>query len=96
MSTVVHASDAAQCASRSGEIHKLAQRLQHCVHRVESAAARLSQLELHNWQSPAGRAYQTTLSHHQSVLRRTVATLQDAVAAVQGHGQAAAQPGRAL
>jgi hypothetical protein len=61
MNTSVMAADAAACASRSYEVQLLAARAEACAEQVDAALARLSQLQLLDWQSPAGLAYRASL-----------------------------------
>jgi hypothetical protein len=57
----VTAADAAACASRSFEVQLLAGRMEACAEQIEAVRARLSQLQLMDWQSPAGLAYRSKL-----------------------------------
>lgn len=75
------------CASRSYEVQQLAARVAACVDQADAVLSQLARLELQSWQSPAGRAYRTTLSLHAASLRRGRNTLQDAVAVVLRHAQ---------
>ena len=89
------ASDAAACASRSYEVQQLAARVAACAEDTDAVLARLVCVELHGWQSPAGRAYRTALSLHAASLRRGRTTLEEAVAAVLRHARnVALSPGR--
>jgi hypothetical protein len=87
MSGTVTAADAAACASRSYEVQQLATRVALCAEQAGAALATLSRLELETWQSPAGRAYRTTLSLQAASLRRSRDGLQDAAALVLRHAQ---------
>ena len=81
------ASDAAACASRSYEVQQLAARLAACADRTDAVLAQLVRSELQTWQSPAGRAYRTSLSLQAAALSRSRTALQEAVAAVLRHAQ---------
>ena len=81
------ATDAAACASRGHEVQQLAARTAACVDHVDAALARLVSVELQSWQSPAGRAYRTSLSLQAAALRRSRTALQVAVAVVLRHAQ---------
>ncbi len=87
MSGTLAAADAAACASRAHEVQQLAARVAACAEQAGSVLAGLSRLELQTWQSPAGRAYRTTLSLQAASLRRARDGLQDAAAAVLLHAQ---------
>ncbi|HEX9225822.1 MAG TPA: hypothetical protein VF885_04075 [Arthrobacter sp.] len=81
------ASDAAACASRGHEVQQLAARTAACVDHVDAVLARLVTVELQSWQSPAGRAYRTSLSVQAASLRHSRTALQEAVAVVLRHAQ---------
>lgn len=90
MRGTVTAAEAAACASRSYEVQQLAARVAACAEQAGAVLATLSQLELQTWQSPAGRAYRTTLSLQSASLRRGRDGLQDAMAVVLRHAQSVA------
>ena len=81
------ASDASACASRSYEVQQLAARVASSADHADAALARLVSVELQSWQSPAGRAYRTSLSLQAASLRRSRTALQEAAAAVLRHAQ---------
>lgn len=87
MSGTLTAADAAACASRSYEVQQLAARVASCAEQAGAVLAGLGRLELQDWQSPAGRAYRTTLSLQAASLRRARDGLQDAAAVVLRHAQ---------
>jgi len=87
MSGTLTAADAAACASRSYEVQQLAARVASCAEQAGAVLAWLGRLELQDWQSPAGRAYRTTLSLQAASLRRARDGLQDAAAVVLRHAQ---------
>lgn len=96
MSATVTAAEAAACASRGYEVQELAARTVSCAEQAGEALARLSQLELHGWQSPAGRAYRVTMSLEAASLRRARDHLQDAAGVVLRHaGNVVLSSGRA-
>ncbi|MET3810546.1 hypothetical protein [Arthrobacter sp. UYEF3] len=87
MGGTLTAADAAACASRSFEVQQLAARVASCAEEADAVLARLGGLELQTWQSPAGRAYRTTISLQAASLRRARGRLHDAAAAVLRHAQ---------
>ena len=52
---------AAACSSRSFEVQLLAGRVEACAEQIEAVQARLVQLQLMAWRSPAGLAYRSKL-----------------------------------
>lgn len=87
MSGTLTAADAAACASRSFEVQQLAGRVARCAEQADAVLAGLGRLELQAWQSPAGRAYRSTLSLQAASLRRARDGLLEAVAVVRAHAQ---------
>jgi uncharacterized protein YigE (DUF2233 family) len=85
MSTSVTAADAAACSSRSFEVQLLAGRVEACAEQVADVQSRLSQLELMDWQSPAGRAYRSSLSLQAAALARAREAVLAASLAVRRH-----------
>lgn len=81
------AADAGACASRSYEVQQLAARLAVCADQADAVLCQLARLELQGWQSPAGRAYRTSLSLQAASLRRSRNALEDAVTIVLRHAQ---------
>ncbi|MET1064318.1 MAG: hypothetical protein ABWX85_05050 [Arthrobacter sp.] len=81
------AADAASCASRGYEVQQLAARVAACAEQADAVLAQLVRLELQGWQSPAGRAYRTSLSLQAASLHRSRRALQDATAVVLRHAQ---------
>lgn len=61
MSASITAADAAACSSRSFEVQLLAGKVETCAEQLDAVRARLSQLQLMRWQSPAGQAYRSSL-----------------------------------
>jgi hypothetical protein len=70
VSASVTAADAAACSSRSFEVQLLAGRVEACAEQVAAVRARLAQLELMDWQSPAGLAYRSSLRMQAVALSR--------------------------
>lgn len=62
--------DPLECASRSHEVQRLAWRLKACVDQADAVLMSLRRAQLDDWQSPAGRAYRTTLALQASALMR--------------------------
>jgi hypothetical protein len=88
--------DALQCVSRGAEIQKLGWRMSVCADQADAVLAKLAQLQLEQWESPAGRAYRTTLAVQAAALRRGRDALREAAAATLRHAQKVAtkiQPG---
>jgi hypothetical protein len=61
MGASITAADAAACSSRSFDVQLLAGRVESCAEQVHAVQARLAQLQLTDWQSPAGLAYRSNL-----------------------------------
>jgi len=87
MSGTLTAAEATACASRNYEVQQLAARVTSCAEQATGALAELSRLELQGWQSPAGRAYRSTMALQAAALRRGRDGLQDATAVVLGHAR---------
>lgn len=87
MSEKVTAADAAACTSRSVDVQLLAGRVEACADRLDAVLARLSQLQLMDWQSPAGIAYRTSMGLQAAALARARDRLNLAAAAVRRHAQ---------
>jgi hypothetical protein len=87
MSSAITPADLSQCASRSYEVQLLAARVEAGMTEIEAVLRRLSQLELANWESPAGRAYRLSVGLQAAALRRAMEQLNHAAAAVRHHAQ---------
>ncbi|WP_104139417.1 hypothetical protein [Arthrobacter sp. ZGTC131] len=85
MRASVTAADAAACSSRSFEVQLLAGRVEACAARLDEVLARLSRLQLAEWQSPAGRAYRESAGRHAAALRRAGEQMDSAAASVRRH-----------
>ncbi|NQD89185.1 hypothetical protein HP499_15470 [Paenarthrobacter sp. CM16] len=79
--------DPLECASRSHEVQRLAWRIKTCVDQADAVLAALRRIQLNDWQSPAGRAYRTTIALHASALMRARESMDAAVALVLRHSQ---------
>ncbi|MFJ5957763.1 hypothetical protein ACIQC5_17620 [Paenarthrobacter sp. NPDC092416] len=79
--------DPQQCASRSHEVQQLAWRMAGCTDKADAVLAALGRLQLEQWQSPAGRAYRTTIALQASALQSARASLDAASAVVLRHSQ---------
>jgi len=88
MGSDVAATDMAACMSRSYEVQVLAARVQACLGRVERVLAGFREIQLLDWQSPAGRAYRNSVSLQEVALGRARVRLEDALASVRRHAQA--------
>lgn len=87
MASGVTAPDALQCISRGAEIQQLGWRMSVCADQADAVLARLAQLQLEQWESPAGRAYRTTLAVQAASLRRGRDALREATEATLRHAQ---------
>ncbi|WP_284982593.1 hypothetical protein [Arthrobacter sp. efr-133-TYG-118] len=79
--------DSQQCISRAAEIQKLGRRMSVCADQADAVLAKLAQLQLEQWESPAGRAYRTTLALQAASLRRGRDALGEAAAATLRHAR---------
>lgn len=88
MGSDVSATDMAACMSRSYEVQVLAARVDACLGRVEKVRAGFLEIQLLEWQSPAGQAYRNSVAIQEVALGRTRGRLEDALASVRRHSQA--------
>lgn len=88
MGSDVAAADMAACESRSYEVQRLAGRVDLCLGRVEKVLAGFREIQLLDWQSPAGRAYRNSVALQEVSLGRARGRMEDAVASVRRHSQA--------
>lgn len=88
MSSDVTAADMAACMSRGYEVQALAGRLGVCLGRVEDVLGRFREIQLLDWQSPAGRAYRNSVALQEVALGRARVRLEEAVASARRHAQA--------
>ncbi|MBT2522202.1 hypothetical protein [Arthrobacter sp. ISL-28] len=87
MSDNVTAAEAAACSSRSFDVQLLAGRVEACADQLDAVLASLSQLQLMDWQSPAGIAYRTSIGLQAAALARARDRLNSAAVAVRRHAQ---------
>lgn len=72
---------------REYEIQQLAVRVVACSRRVEGVLANFREIQLLDWQSPAGRAYRTSVALQEAALGRAHRRLEEALAAVHRQAQ---------
>lgn len=87
MGSDVTAADMAACMSRGYEVQQLAARVDLCLGRVEKVLGGFREIQLLDWQSPAGRAYRNSVALQEAALGRTRVRLEDALASVKRHAQ---------
>lgn len=93
MSSDLSAADMAACLSREHEVQLLATRVAACSERVGTITARFWDVQLLDWQSPAGRAYRNAVALQEVALRRARERLEDAQLAVGRHAREVASSG---
>jgi hypothetical protein len=71
----------------AADLLPLVNRLARCGARVEEALAGLRDIQMLDWQSPAGRAYRDTVGRQGAALRHAVDALSVARAAVARHAE---------
>ncbi|BCW21029.1 hypothetical protein NtRootA9_37370 [Arthrobacter sp. NtRootA9] len=71
----------------AADLLPLVRRLASCAVQVEEVLAGLRDIQLINWQSPAGRAYRDTVSRQGAALRLAADALEGAKAAVARHAE---------
>lgn len=71
------------------EVQELAARVSRCTERTEEVLAGFHDIQMLEWQSPAGRAYRDSVSLQAVAVRRALDRLQEASAAVAAHARAA-------
>ena len=81
------AADLAAQMQRGYELQNLAARLAACCGRVERVMANFREIQLLDWQSPAGRAYRNSVALQEVALGRARVAVEDAVALVNRHAQ---------
>ncbi|MFH5879045.1 hypothetical protein [Arthrobacter sp. NA-172] len=79
--------DSQQCIARGADVQQLAWRLTACADEADAVLAKLAQLQLNQWESPAGRAYRTTMALQAASLRRARDALRAAAAVTLRHSQ---------
>ncbi|WAH95326.1 hypothetical protein [Arthrobacter sp. MMS18-M83] len=86
--------DSQQCVSRGAEVRQLGWRMAACADRADAVLAKLAQLQLDRWESPAGRAYRTTVALQAASLRKGRDALREAAAVTLRHSQNVASNGQ--
>jgi hypothetical protein len=71
----------------AAELYSLVGRLASCGARVEEVLARLRDIQLLDWQSPAGQAYRDNVARQGTALLKAFGTLEEARIAVTNHAQ---------
>jgi hypothetical protein len=79
--------DLQQDMLRASQVEQLAGRIAFCVGRGEEVLAGFRDVQLLEWESPAGRAYRDTVSLQSAALRRALEALIEAKAAVERHAR---------
>ncbi|VXA96422.1 Uncharacterized domain protein [Arthrobacter sp. 9AX] len=72
---------------RVAQVQQLAQRVAVCVGRGEEVLDGFRDIQLLQWESPAGRAYRDAVLLQSAALRRALEALIEAKAAVERHSQ---------
>lgn len=72
---------------RAAQLDQLADRMAACLVRAEEVLAGFRDIQLLQWESPAGRAYRDSVSLQAVALRRSLESLIEARAAVARHSQ---------
>jgi len=72
---------------RVSQVQQLAGRVAVCLGRGEEVLAGFRDIQLLQWESPAGRAYRDAVSLRAAALRRSLEALNEARAAVERHAQ---------
>jgi hypothetical protein len=94
MSGDLAAADAAARLLRGSEVLQLARRLTRCMESVEAVVYRFREIQLLDWQSPAGRAYRNSVALQEAELGRARVRIEDASTAVHRHArEVASWPG---
>ncbi|ELT44391.1 hypothetical protein ACJJV6_07310 [Arthrobacter nitrophenolicus] len=75
-------------AQRSAEVQQLAARLILCEARAEEVLAGFREIQMQEWQSPAGQAYRNTVSLQAAAMRRVLDSLHEAASSVTSHARA--------
>lgn len=83
----LRAADVAAQLSRGYEVQNLARRVAVCADRVAGVLAGFREIQLLEWQSPAGRAYRDSVALQEVALGRVRVPIEDAVVAVNRHAQ---------
>jgi len=73
--------------ARASQVEQLAGRVAYCIGRGEEVLAGFREIQMLDWESPAGRAYRDTVSLQSAALRRAIEALIEARAAVDRHAR---------
>jgi hypothetical protein len=73
----------------SSEVQELARKVAHCADRTEEILTGFHEIQLSDWESPAGKAYRDSVSLQAVAVRRALDRLREASAAVAAHALAA-------
>ena len=92
MSADLGTADMGACMSRTYEVLQLATRVARCIERVEGVSCSFREIQLLDWQSPAGRAYRNSVALQAVALGRARVRMQEASAAVHRHAREVASP----
>lgn len=84
---IIAADAAAACSSRSFEVQLLAAQADTCAGEIDAVLARLSQLQLADWQSPAGMAYRMNIGLQAAALRRARERMELAAQSIRRHAR---------
>lgn len=76
---------------RGLELDDLAHRTQACAARMEEVLHRCNEIQLLNWQSPAGNAYRSRVAEHAEALRSALDRLGEAGLAIRYRAMEAAE-----
>lgn len=90
MSGSITAADANDCVSRSYEVQLLGWRMAACAQSLDAVMATFRHVQLADWESPAGRAYRTSVALQAAALGRARERLLVASEAVLRHAQGVA------
>lgn len=82
-----------QGSSGGAGVQQLATRVARCADEADAALARLAQVQMGQWQSPAGRAYRNALVRRVAELRRARDALREASALLMNQAALAAGNG---
>jgi hypothetical protein len=87
MGSQLAGADLQQDLLRVSQVKQLAERVAVCVGRGEEVLAGFRDIQLLQWESPAGRAYRDAVLLQSAALRRALEALTEARAAVERHSQ---------
>ncbi|WP_458780241.1 hypothetical protein [Arthrobacter sp. D3-16] len=72
---------------RASQVEQVAGRVARCIDHGEGVLAGFRDIQLVDWESPAGRAYRDAVSLQSAALRRALEALVEAKAAVERHAR---------